>query len=573
MPVHNSDIADIFSTLADLLEIENANPFRVRAYRNAAGTVRSHPRSMADLLDAGADLSELPDIGDDLAGKIRTIVETGRLPLLDEVSARTPAALSDLMAIEGLGAARVRRLHEELGIRSVEDLRRAADSGAIRELAGFGPKTEQAIRKRVEALTGRERRIKLADAEDLAVPLVHWLETCEGARDVEVAGSYRRRRDTVGDLDILVTAARGAPIMQRLADYDEVEETLSRGKTRATVRLRCGLSVDVRVVPQVSYGAALVYFTGSKAHNIALRKRGIGKGYKVNEYGVFKGKRRVAGRTEASVYAKLGLPVIPPELREDRGELTAARRGKLPKLVTLDDIRGDLHCHTKATDGRATIAQMAGAARARGYEYLSINDHSRHVTVAHGLDRKRLLAQIRSIDRLNEKLDDFVVLKSIEVDILADGSLDLPDGVLRELDFTVCAIHYQLGLTRAKQTERLLRAMDNPYFNVLAHPTGRLINRRDACDIDLERLLDAARDRGCVIELNAHPDRLDIDDQACRLAREKGVKISVATDAHSTSGLDYMRFGIDQARRGWLEKSDVINTLPLKALLRALRRH
>ena len=572
MPVHNSDIADIFATLADLLEVEDANPFRVRAYRNAAATVRGHPRRMAELIDEGMDLAELPDIGDDLAGKIQTIVETGRLPLLDEVAERTPVELSGLMAIEGLGAARVRRLHEELGIQGVEDLRRAADSGAIRKLPGFGPKTEQAIRKRINALTGRERRMKLADAEDLAAPLVDWLQTCKGVRDVVVAGSYRRRRETVGDLDILVTASKTAPVMQRLADYDEVDEIVSSGKTRSTVRLHAGMSVDVRVVPQVGYGAALVYFTGSKSHNIALRKRGMRKGYKVNEYGVFKGERRVAGRTEASVYAKLGLPLIPPELREDRGEIDAARRGKLPRLVTLDDIRGDLHCHTKATDGRATIAQMAEAARTRGYEYLSINDHSKHVTVARGLDRKRLLAQIRSIDKLNEKLDGFVVLKSIEVDILADGSLDLPDGVLKELDFTVCAVHYQFGLTRAKQTERLLRAMDNPYFNVLAHPTGRLINRRDACDIDLERLLDAARDRGCIIELNAHPDRLDIDDQACRLAHDKGVRVSIATDAHSTSGLDYMRFGIDQARRGWLEKCDVVNTLPLRKLRQALKR-
>ncbi|MDH5308337.1 MAG: DNA polymerase/3'-5' exonuclease PolX [Gammaproteobacteria bacterium] len=572
MPVHNSDIADFFATLADLLEIEGANPFRVRAYRNAAATVRSHPRRMADLIDEGMDLAELPDIGDDLAGKIQTIVETGRLPLLDEVAQRTPVELSDLMAIEGLGAKRVRRLYDELGIRSVEDLRRAADSGAIRELPGFGPKTEEAIRKRVEAHAGRERRMKLADAEDVADALVHWLAGCDGVREVVVAGSFRRRRETVGDLDVLVTASKGAPVMQRLADYDEVDEIVSSGKTRSTVRLHAGLSVDVRVVPQVSYGAALVYFTGSKSHNIALRKRGMRKGYKVNEYGVFKGERRVAGQTEASVYAKLGLPLIPPELREDRGEIDAARRGRLPKLVTLEDIRGDLHCHSKATDGRDTISRMAEAAKERGYEYLSINDHSKHVSVAHGLDRKRLLAQVRAIDRLNAKLDGIVVLKSVEVDILEDGSLDLPDDVLKELDFTVCAVHYQLRLTRRKQTERILRAMDNPYFNILAHPTGRLINRRDPCELDLERLLEAAHERGCIFELNAHPDRLDLNDEACRLAKDIGVGIAVATDAHSVDGLDTMRYGIDQARRGWLEKKDVVNTLSLAALQKRLRR-
>jgi DNA polymerase (family 10) len=323
----------------------------------------------------------------------------------------------------------------------------------------------------------------------------------------------------------------------------------------------------------VSYGAALLYFTGSKAHNIAVRKLGTGKGYKINEYGVFRGEKRVAGRTEKEVYARVGLPFIPPELRENRGELEAARKGKLPKLVTLGDIRGDLHCHTRSTDGHHSLQQMASAAAGRGYEYLSINDHSRRLTVAHGLDKKRLLEQIRAIDRLNEKSDGLVLLKSIEVDILEDGSLDLPDSILRELDFTVCAVHYKFNLPRKKQTDRILRAMDNPCFTILAHPSGRLINKREPYAVDLEKIMQAASERGCFLELNAHPDRLDLNDEACMMARETGVRISIATDAHSISDLDFMRCGIDQARRGWLNAKDVINTLPLKQLGKLLQRN
>jgi DNA polymerase (family 10) len=330
--------------------------------------------------------------------------------------------------------------------------------------------------------------------------------------------------------------------------------------------------VDLRLVPQVSYGAALHYFTGSKAHNIAVRKLGQKKGYKINEYGVFRGEKRIAGKTEKGVYACVGLPYILPELRENRGELEAARAGRLPRLITLKDIRGDLHCHTRATDGRHTLEQMARAAVARGYEYLSINDHSQHLTVARGLDGKRLRAQIRAIDRLNEKLDGIVLLKSIEVDILENGTLDLPDSVLRELDFTVCSVHYRFDLSSSRQTQRILRAMDNPCFNILGHPTGRLINEREPYAVDLEKIMKGARERGCILELNANPARLDLTDEACKLAKDTGVCVAIATDAHSIDALDYMRFGVDQARRGWLEPDDIINTRPLGALRKLLQR-
>lgn len=572
MPVHNSEIAELFEKLADLLEVEGANPFRVRAYREAARTVRGSPRSMSDLLKQGHDLSELPSIGKDLAAKIRTIVDTGKLPALEKVESRTPAALSDLMQIEGLGPKRVKALYESLKIKSLDDLRRAARSGGIHNLKGFGKKTEQMILEHLEHFSGEEARTKLIVAEDIAEPLVQYLSKGKGVKEVVVAGSYRRRKETVGDLDILVTARTDSPIMDLFADYDEVVEVVSKGKTRSTVRFRCGIQVDLRVVPQASYGAALHYFTGSKAHNIAVRKLGANNGYKINEYGVFKGDKRVAGKTEGEVYKKAGLRFIPPELRENRGEMESAANNRLPRLITLQDIRGDLHCHTNATDGHATLKQMAEAAAQRGYEYMSINDHSKHVTVAHGLDKRRLLAQIKAIDKLNEKLDDIVVLKSVEVDILEDGSLDLPDGVLKELDFTVCAVHYGFNLPRNKQTQRILRAMDNVHFNILAHPTGRLINRREPYEIDLEKIMQAARKNGCFLELNAHPDRLDLTDEACKMAKEMRLKVALSTDAHSVDDLDLMRFGINQARRGWLERDDVINCQPLRIVRRLLKR-
>jgi DNA polymerase (family 10) len=572
MPVHNAEIADLFDRLANLLELEDANPFRVRAYRAASRTIRGYPDSMAELVAAGINLDELPNIGKDLAGKVETLVKTGALPLLTEVESRVPGQLSDLMAIEGLGPKRVKALYEELDIRSVEDLRRAAASGRIRALPGFGEKTEQKIIAGLDRLSGRTGRTPLPEAEETARSLVAWLEETKGVREVTVAGSYRRRKATVGDLDLLVVASKGATVMDRFRAYDEVREVVSAGDKRATVLLRSGMQVDLRVVPGVSQGAALLYFTGSKAHNIKIRKIAVGKGLKLNEYGLFKRDRRIAGRTEKEVYDRLGMAWVPPELREDRGEIVAAKKGKLPDLVEIDDIRGDLHCHTNATDGRLPIAKMARAAADMGYEYLSINDHTHHVTVAGGLTADEVLKQIDEIDRINERLKKITVLKSAEVDILVDGSLDLPDDVLGRLDFTVCAVHYRFDLPQKKQTERILRAMDNPHFNILAHPTGRLIRDRPPYAVDLPRLMDGARDRGCIMEVNAHPARLDLDDAGCRLARDTGVKVVIATDAHSDVDLRYMRFGVDQARRGWLTATDVLNTRSVRALKRALRR-
>ena len=572
MPVHNTEIVRLFNRLADLLEVENANPFRVRAYRNAARIVSGYSKSMADLLAEGQDLSELPGIGKDLANKIKTITETGNLPLLKEVEARTPAALSDLMKIEGLGPKRIKILYEQLHISSLDDLKQAAHNGQIRELKGFGSKTEAMILLRAKHFNGTEKRSRLLDAEETAKPLLAHLKKTKGIKDITLAGSFRRRKETVGDLDILVTATKNSPIMQQFVDYEEVDKVISSGKTRSSVILRSGMHVDLRLVPQTSYGAALLYFTGSKAHNIAVRKIAVRQGYKINEYGIFKNDKHIAGKTEQEVYRQVGLPYIEPELRENRGEIEAARKGSLPKLVTLDDIRGDLHCHTQATDGHNSLQEMATAAKAKGYEYLAITDHSSHLGVAHGLDSKRLLRQMEQIDRLNEQLDDIVILKAIEVDILEDGSLDMPDSILRQLDLVVGAVHYKFNLSRSKQTERILRAMDNPCFNILAHPSGRLINERAAYEVDLKKLISAAKERGCFLEVNAQPARLDLTDNDCIQAKETGLKMAISTDAHSTGNLDHMRFGIDQARRGWLEADDILNTRKLDALQKLLQR-
>ncbi|HOO91234.1 MAG TPA: DNA polymerase/3'-5' exonuclease PolX [Syntrophales bacterium] len=574
MPIQNSDVSEIFNKVAILLELEGANQFRIRAYRSAARVVADLPQSIADMVKREEDLSELPGIGKDLAGKIKEIAKTGTLGQLKELEEKTPSELSVLMKIEGLGPKRVMLLHKKLGIETPEEMREAAKAQKIREISGFGQKTEQIILEGLGEIREEKKRIKLMAAEQIATPLVDYLKKSKGIKEIEVAGSYRRRKETIGDLDILVTCKKNSNMMDRFVDYEDVEKVISKGKTRSTVALQSGFHVDLRVVPQVCYGSALHYFTGSKNHNIAVRSLGVKQGLKINEYGVFKGKKekRIAGRTEEEVYKQVGLSYIEPELRENRGEIEAAKKGKLHKLITLKDIRGDLHVHTKETDGRHGLDDMVKAAKNHGYEYLAITDHSKRVSMSHGLDKKRLAKQIKAIDKLNGKMKGIVILKSVELDILEDGSLDLPDDILKELDFTICAVHYNTKLSRKKQTERIIRAMDNPFFNILAHPSGRIINEREPYDLDLERLMEAAKERGCLMELNAHPDRLDLTDRYCKKAKEMEMKIVISTDAHSTTDLDFMRFGVDQARRGWLIKGDVLNTRTLKGLKELLRR-
>lgn len=572
MPVQNADVAAIFNKLADLLDIEGANPFRIRAYRNAARTISSLPHTVSLMIEEKRDLTELEGIGEDLAGKIKEIVETGTLSLLEDVEKETSAELTELMRIEGLGPKRVKSLYQDLGIENLKQLQEAAEKGMIRKVSGFGEKTEQKILESLEQEFLRENRIKLPEAEQRAEPLIAFLKKKKGVKEITVAGSFRRRKETVGDLDILVTCKKGTDVMDHFTTYEDVQKVLSKGKTRSTVVLRSGLHVDLRVLPQISYGAALHYFTGSKDHNIAVRKIGVKKGLKINEYGVFKGDKRIAGKTEKEVYDQVGLDYIEPELREGRGEVEAAQDHQLPVLIKLEDLRGDLHSHTKETDGHSTLEEMAEGAKEHGYEYLAVTDHSKRVTMAGGLTVERLRKQIEAIDRLNERLRGIRLLKGIELDILEDGSLDLPDDVLKELDLTVCAVHYNRNLSKKKQTERIIRAMDNPYFNILAHPTGRLINEREPYDVDIQKIMEAAKERGCFLEVNAHPDRLDLSDRYCKLAKDIGLKIVISTDAHSPVDLDLMRFGVDQARRGWLGEKDVLNTRTWTQIRKALQR-
>jgi DNA polymerase (family 10) len=577
MAVHNADIARVFEEIADLLEIQEANPFRVRAYRNAARTVGDLRIDLAQTLAEGKPLPKLPGIGEDLTNKIREIAETGTTALVERLHKELPPAITALLRIPGLGPKRVKTLYRELHIQTLEQLAQAAREGRVSKLAGFGAKTEASILEAAEAHLTKKQRFKLAVAAQYAEPLAAYLAETKGADEVVVCGSFRRMKETVGDLDILVTSAAPEAVMARFAKYPEVKEMLASGETRASALLAGGLQVDVRVVAKESFGAALHYFTGSKAHNIAIRRLGQAQGLKINEYGVFKvakggAEKRVAGESEASVFRSVGLPFIPPELREDSGEIEAARRGELPQLVELRDLRGDLHAHTKATDGKNTLKEMALAAKAAGLEYLAITEHSRRVTVAHGLDPQRLARQIDEIDRVNEELAGITLLKGIEVDILEDGSLDLPDAILAKLDLVVGAVHSRFNLPRARQTERILAAMDSPFLSILAHPSGRLIDEREAYDVDMLTIVRKAKARGIALELNAHPERLDLTDVNCRMAKEEGVLVAISSDAHSVHDFDNLRFGIGQARRGWLEKGDVLNARPLTELRKLLAR-
>ena len=569
--VHNADVAAAFEEMADLLEIEGANPFRVRAYRFAARTLRDLPAEVGEMVAKGEDLTSLPGIGDDLAGKIKEILATGTAAALEAQRKRVPATLTELLRIPGLGPKRVKTLAHELKIRSLSELQTAAQAGRVRTLAGFGEKTEQHILDALATRLAEAPRVQRAVAIPSAEALVAYLEQSSGVSRVIAAGSYRRGLETIGDLDILVTAPAGRTVMDRFVAYQEVRDVLAHGATKSSVRLQSGLQVDLRVVPQESYGAALLYFTGSKAHNVVLRQLAQQRGLKLNEYGVFRGDKPVAGETEESVYASLGLPWIPPELREGRGEIDAAKAGRLPHLVDLQDLKGDLHAHTRATDGRNSLQEMAEAARLRGLRYFAITDHSRRLTMAKGLDSARLLQQMEDIDQLNATLSGITILKGIEVDILEDGSLDLPDEVLGRLDLVVGAVHSRFNLSNRRQTERIMKAMDHPHFSILAHPSGRLIGRREPYEVDMLGIIRKARERRCFLEINAHPERLDLTDIHCRMAKEEGVLLAVNTDAHSMLDLENARFGVGQARRGWLEKADVLNTRSYAELRKLLK--
>jgi DNA polymerase (family 10) len=579
----NAQIAEVFSRLGDLLEISGANPFRVRAYRTGARAVESHAESLADYWNRHNSLPAIAGIGEDLSQKIAQLVRGEEIPLLRELEAKIPNGVLAMLRVPGLGPSKAARLHKELGIQSLDQLRAACEAGQVQHLKGFGAKTEQMILKGLAIAETAARRLLWADAEQLAQALRLHLSMASGIERLELAGSYRRGKDTVGDLDILVVAADPVAVMDRFATFPALSSVIGRGDTKMSVRTGENFQIDLRVVPARSFGAALQYFTGSKEHNVVLRGRAKQQGLKINEYGVFRvadssgdseeAGAYIAGEAEEDVYRALGLPWIPPELREGRQEFQWADANKLPPLIELADIQGDLHMHTTATDGTASLEEMAEAAYRRGLRYIAITDHSQRVSMARGLNAERLLAQWREIDELNERWRSrhdgaFVVLKGIECDILEAGGMDLPDDVLAQADWVLASIHYGQRQSRAQITDRILGAIRNPHVSAIAHPTGRLLNQREPYEVDMEAVIQAAVEHGKILELNANPMRLDLNDLHCAQARAAGVPIVINTDAHSVDGLDVMRYGILQARRGALTRADVANTKPWSALSR-----
>lgn len=572
MPVHNSDISDILRKTADLLEIEGADEFRVRSYRQAARSIDNLTVKLTEKVEEGKDLTSFSDIGESIAEKIEEIAKTGSLQQLEEIKKRVPEELSELLNLEGIGPERAKELYEELDIDTVDDLKEAVKNKKLRELEGFGKKLEEKTRKSLERQRDQESRSLLARAEEYAEPLLDYLRECEEADEIKIAGSYRRHKETVGDIDILATGSDEDAISNHFTNFEDVKDVIKKGEKRTSVHLNSGLQVDLAVLSKKSYGAALLYFTGSKSHGIQLRERALDRDLKVNEYGVFKqsSDEPIASKTEKEVYEALDLEWIPPELRENRGEIEAAENGSLPDLIAQDDVKGDLHIHTNYTDGNASIKEMAEAARELGHQYIAITDHSERVNVAGGLNADELKKQLDKIEKTDQEVEGIRILKGAEVDILEDGSLDLHDDILEQLDLCICSIHYHLNMRSEKQTERILKAMDNPYFDILGHPTGRLLQEREGMDFDMDAIMNKALEKDIIFEINASPERLDLDDRNCKAAKEKGLKMAISTDSHSIGELHNIKYGVYQARRGWLEAENVINTLDADELLKHL---
>jgi DNA polymerase (family 10) len=557
----NHEIAAVLDQIADLLEFQGANPFRTRAYRNAARTIHDLTESAADIVaDPARSLTDIEGIGKDLADKVATLCKTGSLPMLQELLAEIPESVLAILRVPGLGPKRAAQLFHELKVSTLDQLRAACESHRVQDLKGFGAKTEAAILEGLDIASEAERRMLWIEADEHVQEVLAHMKGCKAVQQIAAAGSYRRGKETVGDLDFLAVARDADAVMDHLAQLAGVASIIARGDTKMSLRLANGIQVDLRIVPAESYGAALQYFTGSKEHNIVLRGRAKTRGLKVNEYGVLRDDTQIAGRTEKDVYATLDLPCFPPELREARREFEWADAGHLPELIELGDIRGDLHMHSTWTDGTATIEEMAAAAKHRGLKYIAITDHSKRVTMVGGLDGKRLRQQWAEIDRLNEQHSGITVLKGVEVDILEHDGLDLSDDVLSEADWVVASVHYGQQQSRDQITRRVIEAIENPYVCAIGHPTGRMLLVRKPYEIDLEAVMKAAHKHRKFLELNAHPSRLDLDDVACAAAKGFGVPIVISTDAHRPEGLDVMRCGIQQARRGGLTKADVVNT-------------
>ncbi len=569
--MRNLALARIFSEIADMLEIKEESVFRISAYRRAARAMESLTEDVAEVAARGA-LQEIPGIGKSTAEKIEEFLKTGRIRYYDELRASLPEGITTLMSVPEVGPKTAVLLYERLGVKTVEELEQAARQGLVRTLPRMGAKTEENILKGIELIRRTKERLPLGQVLPHAKEVEEALRSLKEVHALSLAGSIRRMKETIGDIDLLVTSSQPARVMEVFTTLPSVQRVLAKGPTRSSVLLQVGVQADVRVVKPQSFGAALQYFTGSKEHNVKLRERGVRRGYKLNEYGVFRvrDERRVAGRTEEEVYAALDLPWIPPEIREDQGEVELAEKGRLPRLVELADIRGDLQMHTRWSDGSDSAEAMARAARERGYEYIAITDHSRSLKFAGGVTIEELREHARAVRKIADRVG-IAILMGTECEVHPDGSLDYPDEVLRELDIVLAAVHTRFRMSEAEMTSRIIKAMENPHVDLVAHPTGRLLGQRESYSVDVERLVEAARRTRTALEINAAPERLDLRDTHARMAQERGVMLAINTDAHTRYQLRYMEFGVGTARRGWVEPRHVLNTLPLDELLAYLR--
>lgn len=574
--VSNNDVAETLRGVGEYLAMGNANPFRIRAYERAADAIEGLEEELASVYEQGGDeaLDEIPGIGTSIAAHIKELLRTGKLREYEALKRKTPVRLDELSRVEGLGPKSVKKLYEALKVRTMDDLERVARKGAIRGVPGFGAKAEANILRSIEFSKKFKGRFLLSAITPVARDIESRIAALPGVRICTVGGSFRRKKETVGDLDVVVVAERSKPVMDYFVRMPEVARVFAHGETKSAVKLKSGLDVDLRIVKRESYGAALNYFTGSKEHNVALRQIAIKKGLKLNEYGLFKGARRIAGGSEAELYRALGLAYIEPELREHTGEIQAAAssRGGLPRLVGYDDIKGDLQTQTEWTDGAASIVDMAKAAMRQGLSYMAVTDHTKNLAMTHGLDEKRILSQMKEIDRVNVSLrGKFAVLKGSECDILKDGSMDLPDKVLTKLDVVGGSVHSYFNLDRRAQTARIIRAMENPHVDIIFHPTGRLIGRREPYAVDMDALIRAAKRTGTILEVDAFPDRLDLKDEYIKQCVEAGVKMAIDSDAHALEHFKVLEYGIAQARRGWATASDIVNTRSLVAMRKLLK--
>ena len=579
--MENLDVARTLTELADLLEIQGASPFRIRAYRNAVNTINSLSQPLKDMVAAGEDLTELPGVGKSVAKYIGEFLTSGSISRLEEVSAEFPRSLVQLMRLDGVGPKKARKLFEELDVRTVDDLAAELEAGRVQTLDGFGVKSAAKIIDAIEDHKKHTGRFQIRETERLIAGLLEHMQSAPGVARIKLAGSLRRRKETIGDVDILAELdGDGTPVVDHFVSFSGAQRVVGAGSTKGSIVLHSGLQVDLRVIPSRSFGAALQYFSGSKEHNVAVRSRAVRQGLRVNEWGVFRvpeteddepiGKEdgeRLAGDTEQSVYEVLGMSWVPPELRENRGEVEAACEDELPELVSLEDIRGDLQMHSTWSDGKASVEEMARSCLERGYEYFALTDHSQAMAMVQGLTPERAREQWAEIEQVQELVPGIRILKSVEVDILKDGSLDMPDDVLEQLDVLVISVHSFMDQNKKTMTDRVLRAMQHPSADILAHPTGRIINRREPFELDVEAVLEAAADLSVAVELNANPNRLDFSDVHVHRAKELAVPVVISTDAHSLRGLADMRFGVDQARRGWLEASDVLNTRSVEEMM------